>query len=192
MIPKSVIHLLSGGMDSTVLLYDLIEQGCSVHAVLFNYGQKHSQELEWAKYHCHLTRTMFSTVDLPRLKGSILTDGSGTEVVPGRNLVFISAAVNLAASAGAECVTIGCNRDDAEMFPDCRKEFMHSTNQTLSSAEINIEVCAPYIAKRKWEIAAMAREMGIAIESTWSCYSGGLSPCGTCKACVLREEAISK
>jgi 7-cyano-7-deazaguanine synthase len=88
-IQKKVLHLLSGGMDSTVLLYDLLSQHCLVHAVLFNYGQRHIQELEWAKYHCHLTKTLFTTIDLPKLRGSQLTDGSGGVVVPGRKSYYL-------------------------------------------------------------------------------------------------------
>ena len=97
MHPKFVIHCLSGGLDSVALLHDLLCQGCKVHCLLFRYGQKHELELRFAKFHCNFTGTKFTVIDLPQFKGSTLTDGDGTVVVPFRNSALISLAVNFAA-----------------------------------------------------------------------------------------------
>ena len=45
---NDVVLILSGGLDSTTLLYDLIDQGVTVHHIGFNYGQRHSKELTMA------------------------------------------------------------------------------------------------------------------------------------------------
>lgn len=177
--PKHIIHLLSGGLDSVTLLYDLHGQGCKVHAILFDYKQQHSQELVWARHHCHRLNVLFTTIELPNLGG--LTDASW--IVPNRNPIMLMLAVNLAVAAGADTVTIGCNADDSEMFPDCRWAVMDALNHAIKLSGIGVEICAPYIQKRKWEIAGLAREMAVPTHETWSCYRGGDKPCGECPAC---------
>lgn len=175
------------------MLYDLIQQGRSpslVHCVLFDYKQRHNQELLWAKHHCHRLHVMFTTIELPQLKGSELTDGKGGVVVPNRNCVLLSHAVNLAVTAGAGTVTYACNKDDEAMFPDCRMSFIQLYNTMLTTQQIQVEVCAPYIDKKKWEIADMGRQLGVNFDETWSCYQGGKGPCGKCHACLVREESL--
>lgn len=187
---KTIIHLMSGGLDSTVLLYDLVNQGHRVHCALFQYGQKHSQELTFAKGHCRRLAVLFTTLDVPSLRGSQLTDGSGSFVVPNRNAVMLSIAANLAEAARAEAVTYACNRDDQESFPDCRPEFVACMNSALRSGGSTVEICAPYIHQTKREIVTIGRSLQVPIYDTWSCYIGGEKHCGRCPACVKRQEAL--
>jgi 7-cyano-7-deazaguanine synthase len=189
MIKTPIVHLLSGGMDSTVLLYDLHGEGELVHCVLFDYGQKHKQELEFAKLHCRRLGVLFTTVILPQFKGSQLTDGAGGNVVPNRNAILLSHAVNLAVCAGARLVTFAANSGDAENFPDCRPDFVAALNNTLKAAEINVQICVPYIDKSKAWIARLGSDIGVKLNETWSCYRGGKEPCGECEACKKRIEA---
>lgn len=184
---KTIVHLLSGGLDSTVMLYDLHSQGCRVHCVLFSYHQSHAQELLWAKHHCHRLGVMFTTIELPPLGGLTKEDW----VVPFRNPIMLSLAVNLAVQAGAEAVTIGCNADDAANFPDCQWSVMDALNHALMLSRITVEICAPYIQKHKWEIVALGHKLGVQIRETWSCYQGGVEPCGECDACKKRVEAMT-
>lgn len=190
MMPKHVVLCLSGGLDSVVALYYLISQGCKVHGALFGYGQRHIQELIWAKHHCHRTHTNYTTIELPQLRGSALTDGSGGVVVPNRNAIFISHAVNLAVVANAESVIIAANKDDEAGFPDCRMAFIQTYNNMLTTAEIQVEVCAPFINKSKSWIVSLGRELGVSFDETWSCYKGGVQPCGECPACQKRNAAL--
>lgn len=192
MIPKTIIHLLSGGLDSVTMLYDLHGNGERVHALLFNYGQQHVQELLWAKHHCHRLGVLFTVSDIPQLHGSELTDGEGTIVVPNRNCILLSLAVNLAVSTGADAVTYACNADDEAMFPDCRMAFVRAFNEMLRASEIKVEILAPFIDKPKWWIVGLARVLGVPIHETWSCYRGGAQPCGECPACKQREKALAK
>lgn len=174
------------------MLYDLRAQGHSVHCVLFDYKQKHVQELTFAKGHCHRLGLLFTTIEVPQLKGSELTDGKGGVVVPNRNAILLSLAVNLAVAANADTVTFACNKDDETQFPDCRMAFVQSYNNLLLMAEIPVEVCAPYIDKAKWEIADLGRQLGVNMDDTWSCYRGGEKPCGECPACIKRAEALNR
>jgi 7-cyano-7-deazaguanine synthase len=174
------------------MLYDLHAQGCKIHCCLFDYKQRHVQELQWAKHHCQRLGVLYTTIELPQLRGSTLTDGSGGVVVPCRNPIMLSLAVNLAVSAGAEAVTFAANKDDEAGFPDCRMAFVQLFNTMLTTAEIQVEVCAPYLHKPKWWIAALGQELGVKFNETWSCYHGGAVPCGECAACKKREAALKE
>lgn len=189
--PKFVLLLLSGGLDSTVLLYHLIQEGCRVHALLCDYKQRHAQELLCAKAHCKRLNVLYSTLELPELRGSELTDGKGSVVVPFRNPIMLSLAVNVAVSIGAESVAIGCNADDAEVFPDCQWATLDALSHAIKLSGYSVEIVAPFVNQKKWWIAGLGREMGVALEDTWSCYQGGTKPCGQCIACQKRKEALS-
>lgn len=190
MITKFVVHLLSGGLDSTVMLYDLLAQGCKVHALLFDYGQRHQTELNCAKRHCKRLDVTFTIISIPTLQGSALTDSGEGWVVPFRNPIMLALAVNMAVSIQADCVTIGCNADDAKDFPDCRWEVMDALNHAIKLSGLPVEICAPYMNKRKWEIGALGQKLHVNMADTWSCYAGGKEPCGKCPACRKREEAL--
>lgn len=184
MMPKTIIHLLSGGLDSVTMLYDLKQQGHNVHCLLFNYGQKHVQELLFAKAHAGRMEVQYTTLNLPQLLGSKLTDGSRDWVVPARNIILLSHAVNVAVAAGADTVTIGCNKDDEAGFPDCRMAFLQLFNTMLTTAEIGVEVCAPYLDWPKWKIAALSKRLKVPTNEIWTCYQPTESgPCGECPAC---------
>lgn len=184
---KTIVHLLSGGLDSVTMLYDLKAQGHNIHALLFDYKQRHKQELQWAITHARRCDVLWTTMDLPQLGG--LTEQSW--IVPNRNAIFLSVAVNVACQAKADTVTIGCNADDADYFPDCRRGFLQAMNAAVKAAGYDVEICAPYLDKRKWEIGALAQEMGVNINEIWTCYHGGDKPCGECPACKKMGLAIA-
>lgn len=190
MIPKTIVHLISGGLDSTVLLYDLVDQGHLVHAVAIDYGQTHKQELTFCAEHCDRLGIKMTTLQIPRLLGSRLTDGKGSYVVPNRNASLLCISCNLASVAEAESVTFGSNLDDAAGFPDCRPEFVEAFNLMLRVGGIGVEVCAPYIDKTKREIVQIGRKLAVPMHRTWSCYIGGQEPCQTCPACIKRTAAF--
>lgn len=193
MIPAFAIHLLSGGLDSVVLLYDLINQGVKVHCLLFDYGQRHSLELHYARRHCAALDVLHTEVELHRIKNlflhSALTDGQGTNIVPNRNAVFLHIAASIAMSQGASLVTIGCNKDDQADFPDCRMEFIEAMNATLKAAKVDVEVCAPYIGLTKRQIVQRAKSNEWPYLDTLSCYNSGAENC-ECDACKKREVAL--
>lgn len=182
----TTLHLLSGGLDSVTLLHEMVDSGAKVHALLFDYRQRHRQELLLATHHAKQRNVPWTTVELPSLGG--LTEQSW--IVPNRNAIFLSVAVNVACQIQAERVTIGCNADDADYVPDCRADFIAAMNHAVRSAGYHVEIVAPYISTRKWEIGAKAKEMGIRSHEIWTCYAGGETPCGKCMACVKLEMAM--
>lgn len=195
------IHLFSGGLDSTVLLYDVLHQGAKAHCLLFNYGQRHAKELDFAQATCIKLGVPYESINLPTqiFKRSSLTGTPQGEltgkptVVPNRNMVLISLAASYALSTGGTAVTWAANADDAANFPDCRPEFLKNLNFALRICDNRrMEVHAPYIVHTKKQIVGFGRKLKVPFEETWSCYAGGDEPCGQCGACKTRAEAFGE
>lgn len=179
------ILLLSGGLDSTTLLYDLRRSGMIVRCLLVDYGQRHVQELVFAKAHCHRLGAIYTTMQIP-----MLGINDETWVVPNRNAILVSLALSEAIRTWTKSVHIGCNSDDAKDFPDCRPEFIEVMNAASKFAGGNVEVLAPYIHKRKRDIASTAKDLGVPFHDIWTCYQGGAKPCGECPACIKLKAAL--
>jgi 7-cyano-7-deazaguanine synthase len=196
MIPTKIVHLLSGGLDSVTLLYDFKKQGLGIYNVLFDYGQTHWRELDFAKWHCRETSTAWTLIEIHRafknqLLSSRLVGGNGGDVVHNRNAVMLSIACSIAAANNVEMVSYACNKDDQQDFPDCTWDFIEAMNKVNEAAKIGVEIVAPYIGLTKRQIVMQAKELKVPIEHTWSCYFGGRVPCGECTACKRREAAMN-
>lgn len=198
------IHLFSGGLDSTVLLYELLNQGAHVHCLLFDYGQRHKVELRFAAATCEKLGVEYSRITLPGelFTRSSLTAGKvqrvdelngGATVVPNRNMVMLSMAASFALSHGGTAVTWAANADDEAVYPDCRIEFYKALNSALRICDNRrMEIHAPYLTggRGKRQIVERGRQLGVPFDETWSCYAGGEQPCHSCGACKIREAAL--
>jgi 7-cyano-7-deazaguanine synthase len=192
-------HLMSGGLDSTTLLYDLLHQGHKAHCLLYDYGQRHIKELTFAEATCAKLGVAYDKITLPPqlFERSALTTGSeplvGTPtVVPNRNMVLIAMAASYALSHGCTAVSCAVNGDDAEVYPDCRADFMKHLNFALRCCHTRrMEVHLPYIVRTKAKVVDIAWRLNVPLEETWSCYAGGNEPCGQCGACQVRLKAIA-
>lgn len=215
---NKALVILSGGMDSTTLLYDLLGKGFECSAIGFNYGQRHSKELDRAKMICVAlpgrseTNVPMRTVWLEdwadSLKGNALTDRAvevpeghyesesmKDTVVPMRNAVMLSMAISVASANGIGHVAIGVHAGDHAIYPDCRPEFIDSLQAMADrSLEGNarVGVMAPFINKRKTDIVRIGDSLGVPWDWTWSCYKGNELHCGKCGTCVERHEAFKE
>lgn len=175
----SSLLLLSGGIDSALCLYS--EQGVKL-AVGFDYGQPHVIELTRAEALAESRGVPFRRVKLPAM--TKVDD----VVFAGRNAVFLSVAAAIAAREGIDTVIIGCNKDDFDLFPDCRLDFIRGMNAAL--AAYSVSVYAPLLNMTKVDVVKAALAAGIKQGETWTCYSPDSSlPCGTCLACRNMEVA---
>lgn len=203
------VVILSGGMDSTTLLYDVKNQGFETFAISFVYGQKHSKEVEFAKKTCSVLSIPHKVVDISffgQLAPSALTtsgweipEGYYTDssmkqtVVPNRNMVLISISAAYAISLGAKKLFYGAHAGDHPIYPDCRKEFVEAMKKALYLADyIGLELEAPYVDMKKEDILKRGLELGVDYSLTWSCYKGGEKACGKCGTCTERIEAFKK
>lgn len=195
--------LLSGGVDSTVVLAEMLNDGYDCSAVTFQYGQTHAREVDAAIVVADHYEVDHSVLELPQIFGSSAllgdqdipeghADSPDATVVPARNLVLLSFAAALADAQGAGAVAFGANLDDAAGYPDCRPKFIESLRDSIiMGTQHHVWLCAPFLYLPKQRIVQRGRELGVPFELTWSCYRGGEQPCGRCGACVVRQEAMA-
>lgn len=213
---KAVI-LLSGGLDSSTVLYQARADGYDCYALSFDYQQRHRRELEAARDIARFVGVREHQVvsfDLRLWGGSALTDNqidlpsdrSLTEMgqtipityVPARNTIFLSFALGYAEAIAAAKVYIGVNALDYSGYPDCRPDYIQAmqevfrlgTKQGLEGKAI--EIVAPLINLKKTEIIQLGNSLGVPWKKTWSCYAGGEKACGVCDSCRLRLAAFQE
>lgn len=214
---NNALVVLSGGQDSmTCLFYALAtrEPGAKVHAVAFNYGQKHVIELESARRVCELFDVPFQVIEFDFLKSltSALTDSSmdvsanhprlgelPASFVPNRNALFLTMAHGLAAELKCQEVWTGVCQTDYSGYPDCRAEFIWQLNLALSTGyQASIAFVTPLMNATKAETFALADALGhleTIVDFSHTCYNGDHETfhnwgfgCGECPACKLREK----
>ena len=203
-----IVVLLSGGLDSSVLLVDLHQQGRAINALGFNYGSRHNRrELSCARRLCGALEIPFRVIPLAFIGecfSSHLLKGGGAiprqaydaatmrqTVVPFRNGIMLAAATGFAESIGAEAVAIAAHDGDHAIYPDCREAFMRSMGAAIArGTEREIALLRPYVNRTKAQIVARGARLGVDFAKTWSCYVGGRKHCGTCGTCRERREAF--
>lgn len=205
---KDAIILLSGGMDSGVLLAWARPRYERMHAISFDYGSKHAaKELAMAAALAREYDATFTKVGLPFMNelfsSSLLSSGEeipdgpyredsiSSTVVPFRNGIMLSIAVGLAENLHVPEVLIASHSGDHPIYPDCRKEFTQAMSlaATLGTfARVSVE--APFAGFDKRAIARVGREAGLDFTMTWSCYKGLDLHCGTCATCIERKQAL--
>jgi 7-cyano-7-deazaguanine synthase len=206
---KTII-LLSGGMDSTVALWDALEKGHDVVACLgVDYASKHNgKELPMARWQAEQAKVPFQIADLTFMNqlfqsdllqsGGEIPEGHYEEenmkstVVPFRNGILLSVAAGFAESVGAQGLVIAAHSGDHAIYPDCREDFLAPMSQAISAGTYaDVEVLRPFVDLRKEDIAARGAELGVDFTHTWSCYKGQETHCGKCGTCVERKEAFA-
>ena len=213
---KAVI-LLSGGLDSSTVLYQAHSDGYECYAISFDYQQRHRRELESARLVAQAADVIQHQIvnfDLRQWGGSALTDNSlelprdrntaqmaqniPITYVPARNTIFLSFALGYAEAIAAERVYIGVNALDYSGYPDCRPDYIQAMQEVfrLGTKEGRegqpITIATPLINLKKTEIIELGNTLGVPWELTWSCYAGEDISCGICDSCRLRLEAFAQ
>jgi 7-cyano-7-deazaguanine synthase len=209
--PKRAVVLVSGGMDSAVVLALARERGFSCYALSVDYGQRHMSELQASqRVATALGARAHKTVhvDLRSIGGSALTDdidvpddgGAGIPVtyVPARNTIMLSVALGWAEVLGARDIYCGVNAVDYSGYPDCRPAFIEAFERLANLATkagvegAGLRVQAPLMAMSKADIVREGQRLGVDFAATVSCYQAdatGLA-CGHCDACRLRADGF--
>jgi 7-cyano-7-deazaguanine synthase len=196
---KKAVVLVSGGMDSAVVIAIAREQGFAVHALSVRYGQRHTSELYAAD---RVSRSLGAVahktvnVDLRSIGGSALTDdiavptdADGHAVgadaaknvipvtyVPARNTIMLSVALGWAEVLGANDIFCGVNAVDYSGYPDCRPEFIAAFQSLANLATkagvegAGIRVHAPLQFLSKADIVREGLRLGVDFSETVSCY----------------------
>jgi 7-cyano-7-deazaguanine synthase len=211
---KKAIVLVSGGLDSATVLAIANELGYDCFALSFDYGQRHSSELDAA----NKLAKQYKVIDHKTIKlgmgefgGSALTDDlidvpteqcSGIPVtyVPARNTVFLSIALGWAEVVDAKDIFIGVNAVDYSGYPDCRPEFISAFEILANLAtkagveEGGLRIHTPLIDLTKAQIIKKGFSLNVDYSQTVSCYKANEKgeACGECESCRLRKQGFEK
>lgn len=224
----SALVLFSGGQDSTVCLAWALARFERVETVGFDYGQRHHVELDARPRILERLRASFPQwaqrlgadhlLPLDTLKaigGSALTDdvriemgadGLPTTFVPGRNVMFLTAAAALGYRRAIADLVGGMCETDFSGYPDCRDDTVKATAKALSlGLARDIQVHTPLMWIDKAATWRLAEELGgkalveLIVEETVTCYEGDREHrhdwgygCGKCPACELRAVGYDK
>lgn len=184
---SKVVVLLSGGMDSTTVLYYAISEGHDVVPLFVDYGQKSlGQEHYTAQRICDELGLTLHWINIFGLYDDVETD-----YIPFRNPVLVMLAAGYAEKIGAIEVWTGIQSEYCP-YPDC-------TIQSVACMEVILLRCGkrvlklrnPLLRKNKQEIVELGRKLGVPYELTWSCYESGPEPCGKCDSCKKRMEVLN-
>jgi len=204
---KAVI-LLSGGLDSTTLLYYMISQGYDCYPLSISYGQKHKKEVVAARNiseACGLIKS-WKVINLDMLgnllpsaltssdevpEGHYQEESMKQTVVPGRNLIFLAIAAGYAEGLEAKVVAYAAHAGDHYIYPDCRPEFVKAAREAIKIG-YDTDLLTPFINIDKGEVVKIGTQLKVPYYMTWTCYNGGDKHCGRCGACNERKEAFIK
>jgi len=207
---KRSIILLSGGIDSTVLLAKLNKEGHDLIALSFSYGQKHEIELDYAKetvkkYEIkehlilELPKVSFSSSalinkNLNTTKYKAKKDIPISQVnsyVPYRNMIFLSFALSVAENLDIDKIFIGVNKDDELNYWDCTANFVEKVN-ILASLNSKISIEAPFLNSTKREVIKLGNILDVNFNNTISCYNPiDKIECGRCLSCLVKKDALN-
>jgi 7-cyano-7-deazaguanine synthase len=214
---RTAVVLLSGGLDSATCLALVTRWGWKVHALSFDYGQRHRVELSaaraLAKRYGVASHRVIAIPSFGALGGSALTDRSirvpkkalgkariPVTYVPARNTLFLAFALGAAETAGATEIVIGANALDYSGYPDCRPAFLRAFERAANLGTKagdegrRFSVRAPLLRLTKADIVRLALALGLDPGLTTSCYDPSPSgrPCGGCDSCLLRARGFAE
>ncbi len=203
---KDAAIIISGGMDSTTMLYEYQDE--IALAITFDYGStQNGRERICAITHCqrlgikHIvvplefmhryfkSALLMTADDIP--EGNYNYENMKSTVVPFRNGIMLSIACGIAESNGLKRVMIANHSGDHTTYPDCRPDFVKAMSEAMTTGTYeNVTVFAPYTNISKKEIAMHGKRLGIDYSETYSCYKGNEKHCGKCGTCHERREAL--
>lgn len=191
----------------------------NVSTVSVFYGQKHAKELacadEIAKHYglshyvldlssiykysnCSLLDKSTEAIPEQSYADQIAQNGEGkvATYVPFRNGLMLSAVATLAQSIYPDDevdIYLGAHADDAagHAYADCSEEFTNTMNKAIHIGTYDkVSVVAPLVNMNKAEVVKCGLTLDVPYKLTWSCYQGGVKPCGKCGTCIDRAKAF--
>ncbi|EPN5228662.1 7-cyano-7-deazaguanine synthase QueC [Vibrio cholerae] len=208
---KKAVVVFSGGQDSTTCLVQALKEFDEVHAITFDYGQRHKLEIEVAQQLAkqlgvtahkvmdvsllnELAISSLTRDDIP-VSHELQSNGLPNSFVPGRNILFLTLAGIYAYQIGATTIITGVCETDFSGYPDCRDEFVQAMNQALAKGmDLPLMIRTPLMWLNKAETWALADQLGaldLVRHQTLTCYNGLIGDgCGECPACGLRQAGL--
>ncbi len=213
---KGVVHVLSGGLDSTIVMRLLKHDGFDpIYAISFDYGQKQSKEIQLAAVSCKnldvphevisipflnkisqgFSANVDTNIQMPTIK-EVLGDPQPKTYVPNRNMILMSIASAYAETKGCNYVSMGLQLHDSYGYHDTTQQFVDCINSALAqNRKHQIEIIAPFANLSKTDELKKLLEVDGNIDlakNTLTCYNPdneGRS-CGKCPSCAERIQAF--
>ena len=189
---SKALVVFSGGQDSTTCLIQALAQYDEVHAITFDYGQRHSEEIERAKIlakkfnitsHKVMDVTLLNELAISALtrdsipvSHTLMDNGLPNTFVPGRNILFLTLAGIYAYQLGADSVITGVCETDFSGYPDCRNDFVKAMESALvRGMDRKLEISTPLMWLNKaetWALADKYDALDVVRNQTLTCYNG--------------------
>jgi 7-cyano-7-deazaguanine synthase len=187
----SIVTLVSGGLDSTLVAKLAIEEGLRIYPLFVDYGQR-ARDRELAACRLAMKKLGLPEPEIAELSGfgklirSGLTDPNlhiiDDAFTPGRNMLFLLIAAAYAHQKNADAISIGLLHESTSLFPDQTSEFLAEAERMICLCMgRQIKVLAPLALFTKPDVVLLAAEKGIT--QTYSCHLGEEEACGNCIAC---------
>lgn len=216
---KKALVVLSGGQDSTTCLFWAKQNYDEVHAITFDYGQRHDIELEAAAKIAKMAGIRHEVLDVTGLlkSASPLMRGNGDvqeydqyqdikrtkdkpvedTFIPMRNAIFINLAANYALANGLSGIVLGVSEVDDAGYPDCSGDFIQKQQAAINAAlgTDGFQIYTPLLRNTKADTVRLAQSLDGCMEAlahSVTCYNGQVPPCGRCHSCVLREHGFNE
>jgi 7-cyano-7-deazaguanine synthase len=192
---NKVVLALSGGLDSTILTYQLCNQfgNENVHAITFSYNQRHDIEMEQAKKTTSKLGIYHKIIDISFLgditkkvssmvKGDVATPNSAennmpSSYVPFRNAIFTTLISSYAESNNINNIALGLNVDQPDdpdykyRYWDITPDFYQSMQALLDlNTSYSLKLIAPFVLMDKKAELELGLELGVPFEDTFTCY----------------------
>lgn len=210
---RIAVVVFSGGQDSTTCLVQALTHYDEVHAITFDYGQRHAQEIEVASNlakqlgvaaHKVMDVSLLGELAISALTrdniavaNELMDNGLPNTFVPGRNILFLTLAGIYAYQVGAQTVITGVCETDYSGYPDCRDEFVQALEKALvlgMDRPLTLSTPLMWLDKAQtWALADHYGALELVRDQTLTCYNGIIgSGCGTCPACQLRARGLEQ
>lgn len=198
------VLLASGGMDSTVLAYDLEKKGKNIIVLFLDYGQ-HCMAKEYETLKRVIPVCYGKNIKIIKI-GDVYKDSNSRMIIeanlwvdnvvaedlylPYRNLLFLSIASAYAQSIGVKNVYSAFINSNHANEIDCSMEFFTKLEALLEGYG-SVKISMPYRELSKIQVAMLGLTLGAPIAQTYSCQVNSQNPCGACPNCVDRIEAMN-
>jgi 7-cyano-7-deazaguanine synthase len=187
----SIVTLVSGGLDSTIMALLAKEEGLLQHPLFIDYGQLNlRKEFDACQNNFHRFGLPHPIVMQIGSYGALLSSGITDSkkhiyddaFLPCRNLMFLVVGAAFAFQSNASAVAIGLLNESTSLFPDQTYSFIEDAQALLSkSLNRQIKISTPLMSLCKADVLKIAKELGVT--GTYSCHAGTDNPCGICVAC---------
>ncbi len=193
MASEKTVVLVSGGLDSAVLLHQ-VQKGGQPLPVFIDYGQRAvERERAAALVQCGALGLELTRLDATAVAAAFHAKAAirPHSPLPLRNLVLMSLALSYADLVQAGSVATAVIRDDIGAYPCTAGSFWYAFRD-LAATMGSVRIETPLIYLDKVAVIAEGLRLGVDLCGTYSCSVGEPAHCGRCRQCVVRRAAALK